>query len=97
MNLKIQPFQDMPDSYQALNQILNFQKVIPTSQSTFFYVLIFRECFAKENLDNNPYGLSSTGFNSRIHNFVDKSKHPVSHKYGSSSIIKNHPCQDVPF
>ena len=46
-------------------------------------------------MGRNKYGLSSTGFNSSTYDFKDQSKHSVSHKYGSSSIIKNHPCCDV--
>ena len=55
----------------------------------------YRECFANEHLGTNPNGLAATGHNSGIFDFKDPSKHQVSHKYGSSSIIKNHPCLEV--
>jgi len=44
----------------------------------------------------NTYGLATTGFNSKSHDFIDASKQSHSHKYGKSSIIKNHACINVP-
>jgi hypothetical protein len=35
--------------------------------------------------------------NYKTHDFIDKSKQDKNHKYGSSSIIKNHPCCDVQY
>lgn len=40
-------------------------------------------------------GLSSTGFNSKKYDFVDPTKTASSHKYGSQTMQKTHPCLDV--
>ena len=78
--------------FQKWTPNLNIRKVIQKSQSKENNK---RECFGSQDLGANPFGLSSTGFNVSTYDFKDKSKHSVSHKYGSSSIIKNHPCCDV--
>lgn len=53
---------------------------------------IARDSFAKPQLGVNKFKLSSTGFNFRKHDFIDQSIEAKTHKYGSQTIQKHHPC-----
>ncbi len=59
------------------------------------FFIKFRDTFTSNRLEANKHNLASTGFNYKTHDFIDNSKQAKNHKYGSSNIIKNHPCCDV--
>ncbi len=79
--------------------IPGYQGFIPGYYSNNEYAKTFskisRDRFANPDLGQNPLGLSSTGFNSKKHNFVDQTKTASSHKYGAQTMQKTHPCLQV--
>jgi hypothetical protein len=60
------------------------------------YSPITRNAFSNSNLGVNRYNLASTGFNFTPKVHIDESKKALSHKYGSQTIPKFHPCLNVP-
>ncbi|KAL4468335.1 hypothetical protein ABPG72_010736 [Tetrahymena utriculariae] len=74
--------------------IQGYKGFIPQIQSNNMFGQTFsrsaRQVLAS-NISNNPFKLSSTGHNSLRHNYADQSLNAFTHKFGATTIQKNHP------
>jgi len=61
------------------------------------YSRVTRERFAHPELGKNDLCLSSTGFNSKKHSFIDPTRTASTHKYGAQTMLGTHPCLNVKF
>lgn len=60
------------------------------------YTPVTKQCFSKQKLGKNSFGLSTNGFNVRPDVFIDPSKSASSSKYGKTAIQKSHPAWGQP-